>query len=99
MAQMETLQAMLERQMIRGLAAAAADAEDEAEGLRQRAALADLIAHADATLDADLFDPVTRVRLERLDLWVWTGPGGIAMPTGRPSRPIARVAGRSASRR
>ncbi|HEY7833685.1 MAG TPA: hypothetical protein VIG30_08965 [Ktedonobacterales bacterium] len=96
MTQVEALQAMLERQLIRGLAQAAAGAEDEAESQRQREALADLIAHADPTLDADLFDSVTRARLERLGLWVWTGPGGIAMPTRRPPRPAARATARGA---
>ena len=71
MAQVETLQAMLERRLIRDMTLAiAAATADERE--RQRAVLADLIEQADATLDPERFDASTRARLERLGLWVWS---------------------------
>jgi hypothetical protein len=69
----ESMQAMAERRMIRSLTLALADAEGEHEREHTLQALADLVRHADPTLDPSMFDPWTRRSLERSGLWSWDG--------------------------
>ena len=82
MATIESLQAMLERQLIKGLAQAHAAAETEVERQRHYAALADLIEHVDPTLDVTLLDPITAARLERLGLWACWQRAAARAPRG-----------------
>lgn len=82
MAEVESLQAMLERRLIKDMTLAIAVATSEDERERQRAVLADLIEQADASLDPDRFDAATRVRLKRLGLWLWAH-----RPTSTQTRP------------
>jgi hypothetical protein len=65
MRNVESLNAILERQLIRELVSQIARSETEAERQRCLNALTDLIHHADTTLDARLLDAWTRAYLER----------------------------------
>lgn len=71
MTSIESLQAMLERQLIAQLVRSleAASARPQAE--RYINALRDLVTHADPTLDARQFDAWTEARLRRCNLWMW----------------------------
>lgn len=72
MAEVESLQAMLERRLIKDMIRAIAAVTNEDERTRQRDVLADLIEQADVSLDSSRFDAATRLGLERLGLWVWS---------------------------
>lgn len=72
MANVESLQAMLERRLIKDLTLSISTTESKDERERQRGVLADLIEQADKSLDPEHFDVATRARLERLGLWVWS---------------------------
>jgi hypothetical protein len=68
----ESLPAILERQLIRGLVLEIAHAETEGERLRHVAALTDLIRHSDPTLDPTLLDMWAQAYLQRSGLYVWS---------------------------
>lgn len=70
----ESLQAVLERQLIRGLVRATLAASREGERLSHLAALDDLVRHADPSLDSASFDDWTRMCLKRFGLWIWAPP-------------------------
>lgn len=69
----ESMQAMAERRLIRSLLLALVRSESEQEQQRHMRALADLVRHADPTLDPTMFDPWTKTYLERAGLWTWEG--------------------------
>ena len=71
MSHIETLQAMLERRLIRQMTRALDESTDAAQRERQLHALRDLVLHADPTLDARLIDEWTEARLRHHRLWVW----------------------------
>ena len=71
MSHIESLQAMLERRLIRQMTRALDESTDPAQRERQLQALRDLVLHADQTLDARLIDEWTEARLRRYHLWVW----------------------------
>ena len=71
MASFESLQAMLERRMIRQMALNLDNAESWQQSERYMSALRDLVTHADPSLDARQFDDWTEGRLRRCGLWVW----------------------------
>lgn len=61
----ESLQAILERQLIRELVVATARARSDEERQRRLDALSDLVQHVDPTLNPQLLDTWTRAYLER----------------------------------
>jgi hypothetical protein len=69
---------MLERQLIGGLVRAATTAGSPEERHRDLVALRDLVEHADPTLDAALFDTLTKQCLQRAGLWQWAGSVSVA---------------------
>jgi hypothetical protein len=71
MSHIETLQAMLERRLIRQMTRSLEESADPAQRERQIRALGDLVQHADPTLDARLIDEWTEACLRRHKLWVW----------------------------
>lgn len=71
MPQVESLQAILERRLIRQMVAALVAAESQQQQERHLRALRDLVQHADQSLDARLFDEWTEAHLRRCGLWVW----------------------------
>ena len=73
MTSVESLQAMLERQLIAQLVHSLESATGWQQAERYLSALRDLVAHADPTLDARQIDAWTEARLRRRDLWVWDG--------------------------
>ena len=71
MSHVESLQAMLERRLIRQMARALDEARDLTQRERHLRALRDLVLHADQTLDTRLIDEWTEALLRRHHLWVW----------------------------
>lgn len=71
MTTIESLQAMLERQLIGQLVRSLESAPSRPQAERSMYALRDLVAHADPSLDARQFDAWTEGRLRRWGLWVW----------------------------
>jgi len=69
MAKRESLQAQVERQLIRQMVRTIIMCEDAGAREREVEALRTLIAYADPTLDVDLFDGLTRLVLQHLQLW------------------------------
>lgn len=69
MGTVESLHAMLERQLIRSLVWEVVHAQTEETRQRNRVALEDLLAHADPTLDVSAFDTLTWTFLEHAGLW------------------------------
>lgn len=74
MDRIESLPAILERQLIQGIVLEIMRAETEHERTRHRAALIDLIKHGDPTLDPTLLDPWAQVYLKRNGLYLWPEP-------------------------
>ncbi len=92
MAQVETLQAILERRLIGQLARELDDAASPPHAERLHRALRDLVLHTDPSLDHRLFDLVTESRLRRRGLWPWADADAAAADPHRhaPARTPAR---------
>lgn len=71
MASVESLQAMLERRLIRQLVRSLAGAANALQRECYLFALRDLVQQADPSLDARLLDEWTEGQLRRWDLWIW----------------------------
>lgn len=71
MSHIESLQAMLERRLIRQMTRALDESTDPEQRERQLRALRDLVLNADPTLDARLIDEWTEAHLRHHRLWVW----------------------------
>ncbi len=87
MTHIESLQAILERRLIRQMVASLEEAPSREQRERHLGTLRDLVLHADTTLDARLFDEWTEARLRDCGLWVWdrtrdAGNAGDADGTG-----------------
>lgn len=67
----ESLTAALERRLIEELVRAVATADDDVARRGHLAALADLVRHADPSLDPARFERWTRAFLEHAGLWAW----------------------------
>jgi hypothetical protein len=67
----ETLQAVLERRLIKQLLFAVAQAEDDERRNRHLEVLTDLVLHSDVALDPSRLDAWAKAYLVRLNLWIW----------------------------
>lgn len=91
----ESMQAILERQFIKGLVLGISRASSDAERQRHIDTLTDLVRHGDPTLDPTQFDAWTSSCLSRLGLHVWSNTEPSRSTVGpRRARP-SRVSGPS----
>lgn len=82
----ESLQAELERRLIKQLLYAVTQSDDAAQRERCIEVLTDLVLHSDVALDPSLLDAWVQAYLVRLDLWIWPRSYGLRYPSrSRPA--------------
>lgn len=89
----ESLQAVLERRLIKQLLHAVAQTDDVEQRNRYIEVLTDLVLHSDVALDSSLLDAWVKAYLVRLDLWIWPRAYSLRYPLR--SRPAPLPTGRS----